>query len=291
MSKMRIGFLKSKNVAGSGLIILLMMATELVFAVKLNAGDVEKAGITDADTALFNSLNCLKWEQVFFDSGTVNWHESWMLDGIHANVKNTPEGMIFSAGPVPYNDSSHAVLWTKDSFSGNLKVEYDFMRLDSAMHFVNIIYLMATGSGEGPYARDISKWADRRKVAAMKEYYNHMSLYHISYAAFSNQNADPENDYLRARRYVPETAKGLSGTALIPDYNHTGMFKTGKIYKITVILYGNDLLMNISGADKTFLCHWNISEFPRLNSGRIGLRHMCTRVARYKNIRVSKIDE
>ena len=280
-----------KDISGLKFLFFLVIALGLFSVVKLSASNSDKVEITDADIALFNKLDSLDWRQVFFDPGTVNWKEKWTLDGLKAKVKNTPEGMIFSAGPVPYSDSSHAVLWSKKSFSGNLKLEYEFTRLDSAMHFVNIIYLMATGSREGPYKIDISKWSDRREVAAMKKYYNHMSLYHISYAAFSNRNTDPENDYIRARRYVPETGKGLSGTALKPDYSRTGMFKTGKTYKITVILYGNDLLMNISGDNKDFLCHWNISEFHRLNNGRVGLRQMCTRVARYKNIRVSEIDQ
>ena len=53
----------------------------------------------------------------------------------------------------------------------------------------------------------------------MSEYCNHMHLLHISYAAFKIGNADPQNDYIRARRYMPGTGKGLAETDIKPDYS------------------------------------------------------------------------
>ena len=50
------------------------------------------------------------------------------------------------AGPVPRENASHAVLWTKQSFAGDVKIEYEYTRTDDANQYVNILYIQATGS-------------------------------------------------------------------------------------------------------------------------------------------------
>ena len=97
--------------------------------------------------------------EVFSDSGTTDWQEQWFLDGEVGTVTNSPEGMTLTAGPEFKNDAHHMVLWTEDSFSGDLKIEYDYTRLDEAPNCVTILYLQAAGSGKGPYAKDITKWS------------------------------------------------------------------------------------------------------------------------------------
>ena len=123
----------------------------------------------------------------------------------------------------------------------------------------------------------------------MRMYFNHMNTYHISYAAFGNTNLDAPNDYIRARRYMPESGRGLDGTDLEPDYFQTGLFQPGITRRITVIKYGNDLYMEIIGPGKKKLCHWKNTSLPPVEKGRIGLRHMASRNALYKNFRVSEI--
>jgi len=39
--------------------------------------------------------------------------------------------MILSAGPTAGSDSCHAVLWTKRSFSGDVKIEFEYTRADT----------------------------------------------------------------------------------------------------------------------------------------------------------------
>lgn len=236
----------------------------------------------------YHELMEADWSDVFFDSCTDNWEENWHLDGKEARITHSEEGMDFLAGPSAGEDASHAVLWTLESFDGDVKIEYEYTRLDEATRFVTILFIQATGSGEGPYDKDIMQWADRRSVPSMRTYFNHMNTYHISYAAFDNQNDDPEEDYIRARRYMPETDRGLEGTDLQPDvYTGTGLFAIGVPHNITVIKSGDTLFMQIVGPDQKRLCHWDTSPFPPIEEGRIGLRHMCTRAARYKDFRVS----
>ena len=71
-----------------------------------------------------------EWAGVFSDSCTANWKAKWFLDGEVGTVTNSSEGMTLTAGPEFKNDAHHMVLWTKDSFEGDLKIEYEYTRLD-----------------------------------------------------------------------------------------------------------------------------------------------------------------
>lgn len=231
----------------------------------------------------------LDWHMVLKDRGKGDWKKFWFLDGTKARILNTGKGMEFFAGPVPAEDASHSVLWTKKDFHGDIRVEYEYTRLDSSTRYVNIIYLLASGSGAAGYPVNIREWSGKRSVPAMKIYYNHMNLLHISYAAFNNDNNERGNDYIRARRYLPETEKGLQGTGLVPDYFRTGFFRPGETCRITVIRHGNDLFMHIREGMEEKICHWDISGFPPLAEGRIGLRQMGSRAARYRNFKVYEL--
>lgn len=233
----------------------------------------------------FNELLKNDWKEVFFDSGSEDWRKYWFLDGKKAMISNRDEGMDFYAGPTFLDDSCHAVLWTKEEYAGDLKIEYEFTRLDKEFRCVNILYLQATGSGEAPYERDITKWNDLREISAMKEYFSHMNTYHISYAAFNNTDTI-EPGYIRARRYM---AADLEGTEIAPDYDPTGFFAYGDLHKMTIIKSGDHLYFNIVNDKREQLCHWHNTEFPPIESGRIGLRQMFTRASRYRNMRISQL--
>lgn len=237
----------------------------------------------------FETLGNLSWKQTFSDDFQKSWSINWILDGEKAKLKNTKNGLLFKAGPIPASDADHTVLWTKKSFNGDLRIDFDFTRMDSATKFVNIIYLCGEGSGVGEYDKDISKWSNLRTVPSMKTYFEHINAYHISFAAFENDNSNPENDYIRARCYLPERGKGLSGTELKPDYFRTGFFKTGMLNHITIIKKGDDIFMKIKNSEKEQICHWKTNDFPALNSGRIGLRLMSSRVSEFGNFQVFEL--
>ncbi len=247
---------------------------------------VKVPGKPGVDLVKFRKLTKANWEEVMRDPGTKNWKDHWFLDGLKATLTNTSTGMELTAGPEFKNDAHHAVLWTRKSFKGDVKIEYEYTRLDSELRCVNILYIQATGSGKGDYKSDILKWVSLRTVPAMRMYFDHMHTYHISYAGV---RADPRRGYIRARRYLPETGKGLKGTALSPDYSPGGLFQTGVPHKITVIKRGNDLYMHIKNKTTEKLCHWTNRSLPPISEGRIGLRHMFTRSARYRNFRVSTL--
>ena len=237
-----------------------------------------------ADKAAFDAANSDQWQSLFFDSGSGDWKELWFLDGEVGQVATGPEGMELTAGPEFLNDAHHMVLWTQKSFQGDLKIEYDYTRLDDETRCVNILYIQATGSGETPYVKDIAEWKELRRVPAMRMYFDHMNTYHISYAAFPND--EDTTSYIRGRRYMPEEG-GLKGTALEPDYYLEDLFKPGVPHQITVIKQDRDLFMRVKNPDQVAYFHMKNPDLPAIIEGRIGLRHMFTRSARYRNFRVS----
>jgi hypothetical protein len=237
------------------------------------------------DKAAFEQAATGAWREVFSDPCTGDWREKWFLDGEVGTVTNTADGMNLTAGPEFKNEAHHMVLWTKQSFEGNLKIEYDYTRTDNETRCVNILYIQATGSGEGPHARDISQWSELRKVPEMATYFNHMHTYHLSYAAFPN-SGENRVSYLRARRYLPE-GEGLKGTELAPDYDPQGFFAEGVIHRITVIRKDRDLFLRVENRDRTGHYHFRNPRLPAVTEGRVGLRHMFTRSARYRNFQIS----
>ena len=87
------------------------------------------------------------------DTGTGDWKQRWFLDGECGTVKNSAKGMELTAGSEFGNNAHHMVLWTKESFEGDLKIDYEYTRLDEATRCVTILCIEATGSGKGPRMR------------------------------------------------------------------------------------------------------------------------------------------
>jgi hypothetical protein len=236
-----------------------------------------------SDQAAFEEADAGPWKEVFVDQGTGDWQENWFLDGEIAAVENSERGMELRAGPRASENAHHMVLWTKQSFEGDLKIEYDYMRTDFATAGVTMIYIQATGSGKGPHAKDIAEWSELRRIPTMGTYLNHMHLYHLSYAAFEPKTGQ----YIRGRRYMPETGRGLEGTELQPEYLYEEFFKPGEWHRITVIKHDRQLFFRISNERETLYGAMKNPELPPIVGGRVGFRHMWTRSALYRDIRIS----
>ena len=227
-----------------------------------------------------------EWKLQFSDPGTGNWQDKWFLDGQVAKVENSKNGMELTAGPVHRNDAHHAVLWTKESFKGDVKIEYNYTRTDSQTINVNILFLQATGIGGDTYDQDITQWNDYRTVPTMSKYWKNMNLIHISYAAFPMVNEDPDNDYIRVRRYPATENIPFDDTEVPPAFERTGLFLPDVTYKMTWIKTGEQLLLKVEGDDKVRQYSWDLTGFDPVTEGRIGLRHMFTRSAQYSDFKV-----
>ncbi len=236
------------------------------------------------EKVLFDGAMAGDWKGVFEDTCTGNWKEKWFLDGKVATVKNGKDGMVLTAGPEWKNDAHHMVLWTKDEFQGDLKIEYDWTRQDEEARGVNILYVQATGSGKAPYAKDITRWNDLRTVPAMKTYFNNLNTYHISYAAFPDTEK-PSLSYIRGRRYMPHKT-GLKGSNLQPEYESNTLFATGIRHHITVIKTDRAMFIRVKTPTETIYGHTYNTLLPIISEGRIGLRQMFTRTSTYKNFSI-----
>lgn len=226
------------------------------------------------------------WQLAFADPCTGDWRDHWFLDGEIATVSNADIGMDFNAGPINRNDAHHAVLWTKQSFEGDVKIEYDYTRTDEQVVNVNILFIQATGIGEGQFSKDITEWNDYRTVPTMSKYWLNMNTIHISYAAFPMVNEDPDNDYLRVRRYPASSKATFGETEVPPAYEHTGLFLSGVTYHMTWTKTADRLQLKVSGGGQAKMYEWDLSNVKPVTEGRIGLRHMFTRSARYKDFRI-----
>jgi len=196
--------------------------------------------------------------------------------------------MNLAAGPRWRDDAHHMVLWTKQEFSGDLKIEYEFTRTDiQDTGSVILIYIQATGEGSEEFPEDIALWSDKRTIPGMGQYFKNMHLYHISYST-GNPFLRGDSDYIRARRYMPQT-DALQGTELPQEYANTGLFRPGVTYRITILKEDFQIVMRVQGANEEARYFWfQNDQFPAVTRGRIGLRHMFTRSARYKDFRVSE---
>ena len=126
----------------------------------------------------------------------------------------------------------------------------------------------------------------------MRQYFLNMNTYHISFAAFDALEYSKNNDYIRLRKYDPSLEK-LGGSEILPDVFNTGLFKTDVTYHIEVSYYKGNIKMTITeklNATNQTVCRWDASGKSLLKEGRIGLRHMYTRNARYKNFKVWQLD-
>ena len=232
----------------------------------------------------FETADEAGWEKVFSDPCTGDWKERWFLDGTVGEVSTSDQGMQLTAGPEFGNNAHHMVLWTKPSFEGDLKIEFDYTRLDDEIRCVNILFIQATGSGTPPFAKDIAEWNNLREVPAMRTYFDNMHTYHISFAAFRN-TGESDEQYIRGRRYMPNK-DGLKGTDLEPDYWFRGLFAKAVKHRVTVIKRGRVLHMRVANADEVRYFSMTNRTLPPITEGRIGLRHMFTRSAVYKNFAV-----
>jgi len=225
------------------------------------------------------------WERVFSDPGEGEWQENWFVEGKKATVEYDDESLLFRSGPVPMEQASHAVLWTKQNFEGDIRIEYDYTRVDSMTEApsVNILYIQTTGLGTDESPTDIYFSTEQREVPWMKSYFLNMNALHISYATTGPKRAD----YVAARRYpAKDQGSFMNGTMIQPIYEDVHLFEPGETYHITATKEGNRLTFTAERDGKTNRFEWDTSAFPPVTEGRVGFRHMWARSSRYENIKV-----
>jgi hypothetical protein len=225
-----------------------------------------------------------EWNKVFDDPGTGDWRQAWVLDGLKGSVRNTPAGMILKSGPTYMEDASHLVLWTKASFTGDVRVEYDFTRLDTNLvdPAVCILYLQATGLGTPPYAENVIEWKDLRQVPAMSTYFKYMNCYHISYSTTGGRDFN----YVRARRYPQRGGTFDADTRVQPSFDQVDLFHAGETWRLQFQKEGRHLSFAATLGKDRHEWVWDATNHPPILKGNIGLRQMWTRESRIANFAV-----
>lgn len=242
-----------------------------------------KTRIAIMNTDLFNQLNQLNWTLVQSDKSATSWSDNWTLDGLNSQaIYKAPATIELLSGEPKFVDANHCVLWTKKEFDKDIKISFDYTKLDNENHSVCILYLLAQGEGSEIYPQDITKWEALRQEPAMNLYFQHMNLYHISFSAFDLK--DKNIKYIRARQYG--AGQLLEGTDILPDYNPKDMFKKDITIHIDAIKKDNYLFFKATSPTASILCHWKLDYTRLLNKGRIGIRQMAGRQGRFSNIEV-----
>jgi len=245
----------------------------------------ETTSAKDGDDPVLPLNTHSDWELAFSDPGEGDWKDNWFVEGKKATVKYNDESLVFTAGPVPVEQASHAVLWTHQSFAGDVRIEYDYTRLDSMTDStaVNILYIQATGLGTDESPTDIILSTGQREVPWMKSYFLNMNALHVSYSTTGPKRAN----YVAARRYPAKDQQNfMKGTMIQPIYEDIHLFEPGETYHITATKEGNRLTFKAELDGETHMFEWDTSAFPPVTEGRIGFRHMWARSSRYQNIRV-----
>lgn len=70
----------------------------------------------------FTALMQQEWQQQFADDGANDWRGKWFADGLRADIRNTPDGMVFAAGPLIHGRVGIRHMWTRCSRYANIRI-------------------------------------------------------------------------------------------------------------------------------------------------------------------------
>lgn len=218
-------------------------------------------------------------EILFEDSMAGDWQKNWFLDGKKAVLEHKDGGLAFMTTEskidkrvdrAPF-DSQHANLWTRQEFSGEIRISYTFSKMaDSSWQ--KLIYIQARGIGQKPYVEDIYAWRDLRTVARMDKYYKYMNLVSLSL-----------RDQIRCKRYpVVDLEDNSIPCESLPRGVNKGLPNGGE-FKVVIEKRNKSISMQIKDAKtgEFVVDHkWDLSELTEKRSpkfvekGRIGIRLM-----------------
>jgi hypothetical protein len=188
-------------------------------------------------------------------------------------VKNSNRGMSLVAGNEEFNPAHNAVLWTKHSFKGDLRIDYDYTRLDRIDQWGNALYIQPPNK-DGEFPQEV------------------MNLLSINYADWGKEDRGSADDQIQCSRHQADENGSIIKTKIYPDSFRTGLFDTGKTYHITIIKRGDRLFFNVKDrGGKETLFSWQSPLIEEISGGRIGLHQMWEKSARYKNFSISVLGE
>lgn len=252
------------------------------------------AGPTSKDAAATSTAGSV----LFHDTMANDWQDNWFLDGQNAELKHRGGGLDFittesgvdkNVDRAPF-DARHAVLWTKQTFEGDIRIRYTYTMLPGCT-WQKLIYIQAQGIGSGPYAEDIYAWRNLREVARMDKYFNYMDLIGLSL-----------RDPVRCRRYPwSDIDRDLKlESEFLPRAENKG-FEIGHDLDVIVEKRKASLLLRITdrATGQHVVDHtWDLTDEKVLKDrsqkfvekGRIGLRLMGGHKINVRDFKVERLD-
>ena len=253
---------------------------------------------TDSASAPLTSESTEDSHILFEDTMTENWEANWFVDGDLAVLEHQDGGLLFHSPTSGVSqkdknkyrekfDAHHAVLWTHKEFAGDIRISYEFTRMET--DWANLIYIQAQGIGKPPYDEDIYAWRELRGVSSMDKYFNYMNLLSLSL-----------RDEIRCKRYPwSDVAKDYDyeDTLVKPMVDHEGL-PDGKTYSVVIEKRKKSCLLQIreQGRDEYIVNYtWDLSDpsrkrkQPYVENGRIGFRQMGGNKVLYKNFKVEQL--
>jgi hypothetical protein len=221
---------------------------------------------------------------LFEDPMAENWEDNWFLDGKRATLEHRDGGLAFltDASNVDKRvdraafDAQHAVLWTRQEFEGDIRINYTYTKLPGC-GWQKLIYVQAQGIGEDDsFFKDIYTWRSLRDVARMDYYFNYMDLVALSL-----------RDQIRCKRYpwgdITRTDIELQ-SEFKPRAEHRGL-PIGHELDVLVEKRKHSILLRITDAETGELAvdhAWDLTDETVMKNrgshfvekGRIGIRLM-----------------
>ena len=241
-------------------------------------------------------------EVLFTDSMERDWEENWFLDGELGTVRHWNDGLYLAGGPITkwgersfgieqpteYN-AHHVVLWTRESFAGDIRVSYEFIKQPGS-EGSNLLYLQAQGIGMPPYDEDIYAWRDLRREPGMNLYFQYMDLISLSLREDIRCRRYPWNDVERGVSYP---GRGL----FRPKVQHSGIPEGVRLHldaeKRAESLH---LILQNLETGEIFIDHtWDLTdtdderEPALIDEGRIGIRLMGGHKILVRDFRVERL--
>ena len=233
---------------------------------------------------------------IFEDDMTENWQDNWFLDGKEGEIRNNEEGLFLAGGPVTkwvdreLYHAHHVVLWTKQVFEGDIRIQYEMTRNDEPdTRSTTLLYIQAQGIGTPEFPNDISEYNAYREEPGMDRYFNTMDLLSLSFRG-----------ELRLKRYPWRHDDGseLSKKPLIEPMGLWNGIQIGPWYHVDVTKKGTSLRALVTEMETGTVIidqTWDTRDVdpelePQLiTKGRIGIRHMASKKLTYRNVSVEQL--
>lgn len=211
------------------------------------------------------------WTLAFDDPGSGGWSGKYDLHGPPCAQASNVGGIRLRSCA---SEDDSLILWTRQRFDGDMKVEYDYRILSNLSPTQEIASALLIGTGDGATGlpADFAAWT----VPFDQGRYQNTNTLWMNYAYQNPASGDPLR--IRLRRN--------------PGYNNLGdappefPFNVGTTYHIVVEKVGSNFTVSVTGPSGTRSHTWSNSSIGGITGGYVGFRNMHFRETLISNVRI-----